>query len=516
MIILDREIVHTISFATFLCGLIMLARYVSACSKNIFNLLAYLLLLFSLICPLLVSGYFIVSGGHMLSADILLTLFQTNASEIRSYLAGQNILLWVLSILGIILFVAVSLYALKKTYSKICLKDKNTRSKTLLILCCFYIYIILFTLPKLTSCFVLSLTDTVSKTLESFKIYEQTSHLRAQRLSKLQNVLKQNTNDGIYVLVVGESTARDHMNAFGYKRPNTPWLSRMAEKPNTLLFKNAYSNHVHTVPAVQYALSELNQYQNVSIEDAYSIVEVAKAIGFETYWISNQKQFNVSDTPLTTIAASANHQTWLNSYAGNKTMTTYYDDKLSEILPDLTKSKKIFIVLHLMGCHSVYKERYPAEYDIFNDTTSRIDEYDNAVLYNDFVLGKIYNQMKDNPNFMAFVYFSDHGEDPDNGFTHEASKFTYPMSRIPLVMIFSDKFMHENHNIFETLHQNSHKPVTSDLIYNTMLSLLGVNGMPGADPKLDISSPQYGMNAENLLTVHGQRRIAQDVKLSLD
>lgn len=510
MIILDREVVHTISFATCLCSLVFMIRYLGFyINRWYLQLMAYILLTFGLICPLLVLGYFVVSGWHMISADIILTLFQTNASEVRSYLVEQNLFLWVLSIIVIFAIIISSIIALKNMRYNFCNKENN---KKLLFLSIFYLYIIVCIFPKLTSCFILDLTNTVLKTLESFKIYEQTRDIRTQRLQNLKNILQQNTNDGIYVLVVGESTARHHMNVFGYNRPNTPWLSKMAKSPNTLLFKNTYSNHVHTVPAVQYALSELNQYQNISVEDAYSIVEIAKAAGFTTYWISNQKQFNVSDTPLTTIAASANHQIWLNSYAGNKTMTTYYDDKLSENLPDITKAKKMFIILHLMGCHSVYKERYPAEYDVFHGENSRIDEYDNAVLYNDFVLQKIYNQLKDNPNFMAFIYFSDHGEDPDNGFTHEASKFTYAMSKIPLVMIFSDKFVNTNQNLFATLKKHTNKYITSDLIYNAMISLLGIKYMPRINPILDISSPDYGMTSENLLTVHGQKHISGDVK----
>lgn len=511
MIILDREVVHTITFATFLCGVILTSKYLENTVKkqflkNALKVFSVVIMILGLLFPLLVLGYFTVSGGHMLSADIILTLFQTNVSEIRSYLADQNILLWSISVIFIIAIISIAIRFLKHKKKHI-----SVHRKTLLLLGAFYIYALLFVLPKLTSCFVLDLTNTVAKTLNSFKVYAQTKELRAHRLSKLKDLLDQSASDGVYVLVVGESTARDHMNAFGYKRPNTPWLSQISKNNNTILFSNAYSNHVHTVPAVQYALSELNQYENIPVEDAYSIVEAAKAAGFDTYWISNQKQFNVSDTPLTTIAATADHQIWLNSYAGDKTMTTYYDEKLSENIP---VTNKALIVFHLMGCHSVYKERYPIEYDFFKGRNPRVDEYDNAVLYNDFVLKQIYEKLKDNPNFMAFIYFSDHGEDPDNGYTHEASKFTYPMSRIPLVMIFSDKYISQNGKVFATLHQNAQQYMTSDLLYNTMLSLLGIDNMPRNKPEFDISSLKYGMNADNLLTVHGKKRISGDVHIS--
>lgn len=513
MIILDREIVHTITFSTFLCGFILTTEYIAGLIKNhllskALKIISRITLICGLLLPLFVLGYFIVSGGHMLSADIILTLFQTNTSEIRSYLASQDLRLWIGSFIFIITFIWITFqFYLHQNHFV------PDRKNGILLSCIFYIYIFFFVFSKLTSCFVLDLGNTVFKTLESFKVYEQTKEIRAQRLSTLQNILDQNSHNGIYILVVGESTTRDHMNAFGYPRLNTPWLTQISKNNHVLLFNNAYSNHVHTVPAVQYALSELNQYQSIPVQEAYSIIEVAKAAGFDTYWLSNQKQFNVSDTPLTTIAASANHQVWLNSYAGDKTMTTYYDDKLADQLPDLDKTKKALIIVHLMGCHSVYNERYPAEYDFFKDQNSRIDEYDNAVRYNDFVLEKLYNRLKDHPNFMAFIYFSDHGEDPDNGFTHEASKFTFPMSRIPLVIIFSDKFAYEHKKLFTTLHQNAQKYVTSDLIYNMMLSVLGIYDMPRLIPNMDISSPQYNMSKDSLLTVHGKKHISEDVQI---
>lgn len=61
---------------TFLCGM-----------ANLFRILA-------LLGPLLLWGYYVVSGGYAISSAVLLTLFQTNWNESISYLRSQNLWIW--------------------------------------------------------------------------------------------------------------------------------------------------------------------------------------------------------------------------------------------------------------------------------------------------------------------------------------------------------------------------------------------------------------------------------------
>lgn len=94
--LLDREIVQTICFALIVCGLIFIFSYISHMLS--FPILVYgfrasamILAFLSLLYPLIVFSFFFTSGGHMLSHDVILTLFQTNFSEIRAFLVDQNV-----------------------------------------------------------------------------------------------------------------------------------------------------------------------------------------------------------------------------------------------------------------------------------------------------------------------------------------------------------------------------------------------------------------------------------------
>ena len=114
----------------------------------------------------------------------------------------------------------------------------------------------------------------------------------------------------------------------------------------------------------------------------------------------------------------------------------------------------------------------------------------------------LYDKVKDNPNFKGFVYFSDHGEDVENNYGHEASKFTPVMSRIPLFMIFSPAFRAERPQTVQALQQHRDSYWTNHLVYNVMTDLMGIEGVPGSDADWDLASPQYSMDKGNLRTLH--------------
>lgn len=69
--------------------------------RSLVSGLTYTALTVPTLVPLLVWGYWIVSGGYVLSSAIVLTLFQTNLSESAAYLKNQNLFLWVCGLSGL-------------------------------------------------------------------------------------------------------------------------------------------------------------------------------------------------------------------------------------------------------------------------------------------------------------------------------------------------------------------------------------------------------------------------------
>ena len=148
-------------------------------------------------------------------------------------------------------------------------------------------------------------------------------------------------------------------------------------------------------------MSEKNQYNHIPLEEAYSIIDLAEAAGYDTYWISNQAGFSASDTPITIISSTAAHHTWINGRGASPSDSTYLDGKLITELPD-NVDRPSFIVIHLMGSHSRYADRYPKSYSLFSGRGKFVDGYDNSVRYVDSVLQGIFEKSIITPIFKDF------------------------------------------------------------------------------------------------------------------
>ncbi len=485
----------------FFTDLIYISRHIRKKSlRCVLDGLLYVCMVAALLFPLLIWGYYAVSG-HVLSATIVLTLFQTNGSESLAYLKSQNLFVWGGTFAALIFILIGSgsvLYRLKTPSGSYPKK----------IVCMLFVFILAisgYMSIRATNYLPVRIAIETKDALHQYKEYGKAKAQREDRLQQLQG-LRITSDGGIFVLVIGESETRDHMGAYGYDRDTTPWMSEEAQKPEAILFRNAYSNHTHTVPVLTYALSEKNQYNDVPLEKAYSLIEIAKAAGYDTFWLSNQRKYGAWDTPVAEIASTAVHQAWLNERTGTHDLRSdYYDDALVQALPDLTNEKNALIVIHLMGCHGSYADRYPEEWKHYSGKSDVIDKYDNAIRYNDYVLQQLYEALKENPRFKGFVYFSDHGEDVEHNYGHEASKFTATMSHIPLFMVISPAFQAERPQTVETLRSHRDSYWTNDLIYNVMTDLLGIDGVPGTDLDWDLASPQYSMTKDTLRTLHGKQ-----------
>lgn len=334
---------------------------------------------------------------------------------------------------------------------------------------------------------------------------------RKERIFISSNI-KHVDEKGIYVLVIGESQNRNHMSVYGYHRDTTPWLKSMMERDDFVLFNEVYSCHTHTVPVLTYALTAKNQYNTINLSEAVSLLEIAEAVGYDTAWISNQVKYGAWDTPVTVIASEANQQVWLNNNLGETTETNAYDLKLVDALDNIQYKDKMLLVFHLMGSHGSYAQRYPKSFAKFGSKKT-IDEYDNSMLYNDYVVSKIYEKAQKLPNFQAMVYFADHADAVDQNLAHDASKFVWPMTEVPMYLIFSKDFENRNRTLVDNLRNARNKIFTNDLLHNLMVSLLGIKSDVNYEASNDLSNALYDDNNERFKTLYGNKRFS-DRKIS--
>lgn len=309
------------------------------------------------------------------------------------------------------------------------------------------------------------------------------------------------------VVVIGESETRTLMHAFNPNHvENTPWLTAMKEDSDFTLFSNAYSCVWYTVPVLERALTEANFYNNKEFNSSISILDMAKKAGYKTYWFSNQGSIGVADTPITLVAKTADVSEWVDQELKQSTM----DGALLQFLQRVDPNEKNFVVLHLMGSHIEYRNRYPKEFQVFNDgTVNQQADFDNTVLYTDWVLSQIFEYAKENLNLDAMIYFSDHGSDPDKG--RQPDDISFKVLRIPMFCYLSESYQARNPEVAEAVKQNKDKFFTNDLAYEFVCGILNMQS-PNYDPTYSIASPQWKMERKDLVTRFGKVSLLEDTE----
>lgn len=428
------------NYANFSIALLNLALLLPMLFEKhvIRSVLRFIFLAVILLPVFVILGYYSVTST-VFAPDTLLAIAQTNIQEAIEY-AKDNFSCKTIFLI-ILANASVFFVAIKNT-------QKILWNKYNLFLVLFCITACLVGVYKYRDNIITDIPKQASKTLAQYKNFSKERTDRKDNMSKL--LLSHKPEAGVYVLVIGESQNRAHMQAYNYHRATTPWLDSMKNDKNMLLFTKAYSCHTHTVPTLLYALTAKNQYNNIAVKNAVSVLEVAEAAGFETVWLSNQVKYSAWDTPVTSIASEANQQKWINSTLGESTNTDYFDGKLIEELEKIKITDKMLIVMHLMGNHGSYEQRYPKAFEKY-DGKNTIDKYDNSIIYNDYVISQVYKRARKIPNFKGLVYCSDHADAIDKNLSHDAAQFDFDMTHIPLYIYLSDSYIQNNSAKYKSL-----------------------------------------------------------------
>ncbi len=84
------------------------------------------------------------------------------------------------------------------------------------------------------------------------------------------------------------------------------------------------------------------------------------------------------------------------------------------------------------------------------------------------------------------------------------------MCQIPFFIYFNDSL--QNSDIYARLNKNKDEFFTNDLLYNVMLSLMGIKTHINTKTN-DISSEFYDNNKSRFLTLHGKIKILDAKKM---
>lgn len=314
--------------------------------------------------------------------------------------------------------------------------------------------------------------------------------------SILVDKLDVNSETTTIIVVIGESESRDFMHYYNpsYRYANTPWLESVHHNDNFYILDNGYSCFNQTVEVLKRALTECSQYNDIELQDAVSIIDIAKKAGYNTYWYSSADD---SGAVTTLIAQACDTFEILPNQGGDK-----HDKTLVERLQDIPLTENNLVFIHLLGSHDSYKSRYPTDWKKWNDDDNE-GAYANSILYTDEVLQDIYNYGITKMNMDVMIYFSDHGENIEYG--HHPSKPSLDTFRIPIFIAVSSRYQERYPEKNNALINNKQKYYSNDMMFNTILGIAGIKTNK-YNPKEDLSSIYYTFSRDEIKIQDGKVR----------
>lgn len=323
--------------------------------------------------------------------------------------------------------------------------------------------------------------------------FEESKSYASLSARKLKIVDAKDRNDSnkrqLCILVIGESCTRNHMALYGYRRETNPLLSK---RNDLLICRDAISSYATTIKCVLSMLSESSLENKLPLNSSLSLFDIFSSVGYKTHWISNQSPIGIWDNAIFNLAKTANSVVYTNNSSNSSLETTLvpsYDEKILPQLKralDIDTSKNKFIGIHLMGSHTSYNKRYPSEFEHFKGEETEkekiVNQYDNSIRYNDFVLNEIIELAKDASNRLGImatvIYVSDHGENVfdfgDRAGHDWAGSIPNTIVEIPLILWTSDPQHISESGKARNFANGLNKPFKNDDIFHLVLDLMNI------------------------------------------
>lgn len=291
--------------------------------------------------------------------------------------------------------------------------------------------------------------------------------------------IKHSENDLKIIFVLGESVRADHLQINGYARETTPLLMKMR---NVVSFKNAYTPLTYTGISVPQILSNCS-FNAKDNRDSYSLVDVLNNSNLKTCWIGNQ----TPEKSYETFIANSQIKKLIDPFHTIYSFNKKYD---SDLLPFLEKeySQSDFILLHMIGSHWYYENRYKEKEAVFkptikskyvpsNTAQEMINSYDNTILSLDQFLSDVIGFLEHKNEKILLIYVSDHGEFlGENGKWLHAQKGPFRTSQNPAVLFwYSDKFKEEYSHKIKALKNQKNDVFPLTKIYHSVLDAYGLD-----------------------------------------
>jgi len=327
---------------------------------------------------------------------------------------------------------------------------------------------------------------------DSFKAFDGQRRLanlkRNPELPADLHLLDDSVTNVLGVLVVGESSTRNHWHLYGYPRNTTEGMDALGDE--IFVFENLKAAASYTSKALTYLLTAATVETEVQYQ--FTLPQAMTAVGFDVRLLSNQRRWGRWDGTTQYAFAGCREMRFL---ADDSSLNqSHYDMELVDLLKQsLTSSVGCNVrIMHLMGSHDPAAFYYPPDEAVFpvpkiepglnsrmkEDAQLRINHYDNSIAYTDKVLARVVDLLKQHngPSFM--IYVSDHGESPDQPKWRVATDPS--VWEIPMIVWVSEDYRKCFPDVCEKLGRARKSRLQSDQLLYGLLHIAGISAGGGA------------------------------------
>ena len=284
------------------------------------------------------------------------------------------------------------------------------------------------------------------------------------------------------VVIIGESYSRYHSQLYGYDKETSPLLMEKVQSGELIVYTDVITPINDTERAFR-AIYSLGEYYSDVYSDCLLFPYIFKQAGYYTVNIDNMDLASSTNRVKDSEKLSELMFDFRNSEVGK------YDEEILEWLAvdDCEHPKQLFVI-KLLGQHYDYADQFPdswARYDakdydradLPENKVQLIADYDNATIYNDFVVNSIIDHFKEDK--AVVMYFSDHGEEVYDERDYMGHGGTTPFLNyqfdIPFMIWMSDSYKESNVMQVQKLVAHKDCSYTIDDVSHTILDMAGIS-----------------------------------------
>lgn len=327
----------------------------------------------------------------------------------------------------------------------------------------------------------------------------------------------------LIVLIIGESYNKYHTPLYNDTcEMTTPRLCRLRDEGKLVPYTDVVTSSNLTANVMKHLFSTWDASETDSWTQHSLFPVVFREAGYRVYLCSNQYACNYNNDIWNAVGGTIFNAPGLSEkqFDWRNTHLCRYDMDLLEQLPptDSLLQQPSLLIIHLMGQHVDYAERFPAEethfmpedmHPAFGGKKGKAiaADYANATLYNDRVVDSIWSRYR--ALDAVCIYLSDHGEEvfdwrntyertDEHQMSAGVAKYQF---EVPMMFLLSDSFDEQHPALATTIRSNSHLPFLNTNLCHTLFHLGGIRTSE-YKAELDLLSAAYDSTRHRYIADH--------------